>query len=134
MVGKRNNSWLPAFSPFPKMFSKGFFYFSGLLKSGLCGIRVKYSMDFQICVLFLKATFSMAVIKYTSGSYKNLFDKNPKIKQSSKRSAFLFMYKTSCLQVYHTGIVHLTEPKYSLQKSVMLEQLVMLTMATIWQL
>ena len=38
--GKRRKCWLPAFSPFPAMFSKGF-YFSWLLKVRSVWLRVK---------------------------------------------------------------------------------------------
>ena len=34
--GKRRKCWLPAFSPFPTMFSKSLLV-QGRLKSGLCG-------------------------------------------------------------------------------------------------
>ena len=35
IVGKRRKCWLPAFSPFPTMFSKSCFF--RVVKSGLCG-------------------------------------------------------------------------------------------------
>ena len=39
-VGKGEKCWSPAFSPFPTVFSKAFF-FKGRLKSGLCGKELK---------------------------------------------------------------------------------------------
>ena len=38
--GKRRKCWLPLFSPFPTMFSKGLFH-GGRSKSGLCGKELK---------------------------------------------------------------------------------------------
>ena len=35
--GKRRKCWLPAFSPFPTLFSKGFFF--RVIKSGDCVIK-----------------------------------------------------------------------------------------------
>ena len=40
IVGKRRKCWLPAFSPFPTMFSKGFFP-RGREKSSLCNEKLR---------------------------------------------------------------------------------------------
>ena len=43
--GKRRKCWLPAFSPFPTMFSKGFS--SGVVKSSHCVVRVNPLADWS---------------------------------------------------------------------------------------
>ena len=40
--GKKRKCWLSAFSPFPKMFSKGFFYFIGGVKTHYCEGKVLF--------------------------------------------------------------------------------------------
>ena len=46
--GKRRKCWLPAFSPFPTVFSKGFLL--KIFKSGLCGkgLSISQMMNFEI--------------------------------------------------------------------------------------
>ena len=45
VVGKKRKCWLPAFSPFPTMFSIAF-YFRVVLKSGLCGKQLTLSSTY----------------------------------------------------------------------------------------
>ena len=69
--GKRGESWLPAFSPFPTMFLKGFLY--RVMKSPKCGKELHVIQTSCVCETLLNAA-AIVIFFFFFEKYDLIFD------------------------------------------------------------